>query len=474
MSKSEKDDKRNSRRNFIKTAAAGTMAAGSFVRLHGSPKTYFLEPEPESQQQVSPNDRIRIALIGAGGMGFGDTETALRVPGVEMVAAADIYDGRLTRAKEVFGKDVFTTRDYREILARSDIDAVIIATPDHWHQQQAIEAMKAGKDVYCEKPMVQKLEEGHAVIETQKQTKRIFQVGSQFVSSIVYKKAKDLLASGVIGQLNLVESALSRRHPLGAWQYTIPPDASPQTIDWDRFLGRAPKVPFEPVRLFRWRNYRDYGTGIGGDLFVHQFTSLHFVTNSKGPSRVLSSGGLHFWKDGRDVPDLLLGLFDYPKTSEHPAFNVCFRVNFTDGEVDQYGSDIWIYRFVGSEGIIQIDNGVVLKRKPPIKEPGYTIETFPQAIQDQFMKEYRNKYPRLEPETRSISEERFLPPGGYRERLDHFRTFFKSMRTREQVLEDAVFGFRAAAPALMANVSYFDNRICEWDAEAIKLKGARS
>jgi predicted dehydrogenase len=474
MNKSEKNIDKSTRRRFIKTAAAGAMAAGSFVRAHGSSKTFILEPEPEFQQQVSPNDRIRIALIGAGGMGFGDTETALRVPGVEMVAAADIYDGRLTRVKEVFGKEVFTTRDYREVLARSDVDAVIVATPDHWHRQISIDAMKAGKDVYCEKPVVQKLDEGYAVIEAQKQTKRIFQVGSQFVSSIVYKKAKDLLASGVIGKLNFVESSLSRRHPLGAWQYTIPPDASPQTIDWDRFLGRAPKVPFDPVRLFRWRNYRDYGTGIGGDLFVHQFTSLHFVTNSKGPSRVLSSGGLHFWKDGRDVPDLLLGLFDYPETKEHPAFNVCFRVNFTDGEVDQYGQDIWIYRFVGSEGVIQIDNGVVLKLKPPLKEPGYTIDTFPAEVQEQFLKEYRKKYPRLEPETRSVSEERFLPPGGYRERLDHFKNFFKAMRTREQVLEDAIMGFRAAAPALMANISYFDNRICEWDAESMKLKGTKS
>jgi predicted dehydrogenase len=228
------------------------------------------------------------------------------------------------------------------------------------------------------------------------------------------------------------------------------------------------------VRFFRWRNYRDYGTGIGGDLFVHQFTSLHFITNSKGPSRVLSSGGLRFWKDGRDVPDLLLGLFDYPETKEHPAFNVSFRVNFTDGDVDQYGGDIWIYRFVGSEGVIQIDNGVVLKLKPPLKEPGYTIDTFPAAVQEQFLKEYHKKYPRLEPETRSVREERFLAPKDYRDRLDHFKNFFKAMRTREQVLEDAVMGFRAAAPALMANISYFDNRICEWDAEAMKLKGTKS
>jgi predicted dehydrogenase len=466
---------KSTRRNFIKNATAGAITAGAYVRARGASKTFILEPEPEFQQNVSPNDRIRLALIGAGGMGFGDAETALLVPGVELVAAVDLYQGRLTRVKEIFGKEVFTTRDYREVLARPDIDAVIIATPDHWHQQISLDAMKAGKDVYCEKPVVQKVDEGSAVIETQRQTRRIFQVGSQYASSIVYKKAKELLASGIIGKLNFVESALSRRAPLGAWQYTIPPDASPETVDWDRFLGRAPKVPFDPLRFFRWRNYRDYGTGIGGDLFVHLFTGVHFITNSKGPSRVLASGGLRFWKDGRDVPDLLLGLFDYPETKEHPAFNVNFRVNLADGEVDQYGPDIWIYRFVGSDGVIQIDNGaVVLKLNPPRKEPGYTISTFPEAVQEQFLKEYRKKYPPLAPETRSAKEERFVPPGGYRDRLDHFKNFFNAMRTREQVLEDAVFGFRAAAPALLANVSYFDNRICEWDAEEMKLKGAKS
>jgi predicted dehydrogenase len=465
----------STRRSFIKTAAAGAMVAGTFVRARGSSKTFILEPEPEFRQQVSPNDRIRLGLIGSGGMGFGDAETALRVPGVELVAAADLYDGRLTRVKEVFGKGVFTTRDYREVLARSDVDAVIIATPDHWHRQISIDAMKAGKDVYCEKPVVQKLEDGYSVIETQIKTGRIFQVGSQYASSIVYQKAKELLASGVIGKLNFVESSLSRRDPLGAWQYTIPPDASPQTIDWDRFLGRAPKLPFDPLRFFRWRNYRDYGTGIGGDLFVHLFTGVHFITNSKGPSRVLATGGLRFWKDGRDVPDQLLGLFDYPETKEHPAFSVSLRVNLADGEVDQHGGDLWIYRFVGSEGVIQIDNGsVVLKLKPPLKEPGYTIGTFPEAVQEQFLKEYRKKYPPQEPEIRNVKEERFVPPGGYRDRLDHFKNFFKAMRTREQVLEDAVMGFRAAAPALMTNVSYFDNRICEWDAEEMKLKATKS
>jgi predicted dehydrogenase len=474
MSKSEKKIEKKSRRKFIKTAAAGAVAAGSFASARGGTKTVMLEPEREPERQVSANDRIRIGLIGAGGMGFGDTETALRVKGVELVAAADLYDGRLVRVTEQFGKNVATTRDYREVLSRSDIDAVIIATPDHWHQQIAIDAMRAGKDVYCEKPVVQKLEEGHAVVEAQKQTRRIFQVGSQFVSSVIYKKAKELLASGVIGELNLVDSSLWRRGAQSAWQYSIPPDASPETCDWDRFLGRAPKVPWDPKRFFRWRNYRDYGTGIGGDLFVHQFTSAHFITNSLGPSRVFATGGLRLWKDGRDVPDVLLGLFDYPKTNTHPGFTMNFRVSFADGGTDHQGWGTWTYRFVGSDGVIEIGDDLKLIRKPPAKEPGTSIDTFPEAVQEAFIKEYRRQYPKGDPAVAEAPEIRYTPPRKYDERLDHFINFFKAMRSREQVLEDAAFGFRAAAPALLANLSYFDNRICEWDSEAMKLKGVKS
>lgn len=466
-----KKSDQKSRRKFMKLAAAGTVAAGAPLRSYGATKTIQLESEPESTKQVSPNDRIRIGLIGAGGMGFGDTETALLVKGVELVAAADCYDGRLAHVKEAFGKQVVTTRDYREVLSRSDIDAVIIATPDHWHQQIAIEAMKAGKDVYCEKPVVQRLDEGQAVVETQNATKRILQVGSQFVSSIVYQKAKEILASGAIGQLNLVDSSLWRRGAMSAWQYSIPPDASPQTCDWDRFQGRAPKTDWDPKRFFRWRNYRDYGTGIGGDLFVHQFTSAHFVTGSKGPSRVFATGGLRLWNDGRDVPDVLLGLFDYPKTDAHPAFTMNFRVSFADGGTDQSGWGTWVYRFVGSDGVIELGDDLIVKRPPPTKEPGTAIDTFTEATQAEFMKEYRRQYPKGEPALREIPEVRYTPPAKYDERLDHFKNFFRAMRTRQPAVEDAAFGFRAAAPALMANVSYFENRIVKWDPEGMRQMG---
>src|SRR5271170_5886045 len=160
--------------------------------------------EQSPSAPVAANDNIQIALIGAGGQGMYDTRTALEVPGVKLLAVADCYDGRLAHSKELWGADVFTTRDYSEILARKDIDAVIIGTPDHWHKQSSVDAMKAGKDVYCEKPMIHLYSDGPEMIATSRETKRILQVGSQRVSSIVYAKTKELLASGAIGQLNMV------------------------------------------------------------------------------------------------------------------------------------------------------------------------------------------------------------------------------------------------------------------------------
>jgi predicted dehydrogenase len=441
---------RRSRRDFLKSVAAGAAAAPIVLRAQPS----------EARQTVAANDRIRFALIGVGIRGQQDARAALHAPGVELVAAADVYDGRLTLAKELWGAQVFTTRDYREVLARRDVDAVIIATPDHWHMPIAVDAMKAGKDVYVEKPMVQQLDEGARLIDAARDSGRILQVGSQHASSIVYAKARELFRAGAIGELNLVEAWINRNSPLGAWQYSIPPDASPQTIDWDRFLGHAPKRSFDPVRLFRWRNYRDYGTGIPGDLFVHLFTGIHFVLDALGPTRAIASGGLRHWNDGRDVPDVMLALYDYPKTASHPAFTLSLKVNFAEGAGDAY-----VFRFVGPDGVLTIgDNSVTLSRRPPAKEPGHTSDSFARAAQEAFMKDYRSKYPDR-PEVQPRSDETYAAPPRYNSADDHARNFFEAVRTRRPVIEDATFGLRAAGPALLANHSYFEKRAIGWDAE---------
>ncbi len=448
---------KTTRRHFL--AASGTgMVAGAF----------HMQAVSGNAQTNSPNDRIRIATVGFGGMGSGDTRFALNVPGVELAAVCDVYDGRLTRARELYGDRVFTTRDYREILARKDIDAVIVATPDHWHSRICIDALGAGKHVYCEKPMVKSIGEGKAVIDAQNRSGKVFQVGSQYVSSLVYQKARDLVRSGALGEVNMVEAWLDRNTALGAWQYSIPPDASPDNIDWDRFLGNAPKCPFEPIRLFRWRNYQDYGTAVAGDLFVHLLSGLHLVTNSLGPSRVFATGGLRYWKDGRDVPDVMLALLDYPSSAgRHTEFNLALRVNFKSGVAqEQFG-----FRFVGSEGVMTTSmSGITLSNTPKEAEPGYTIGTFPKAVQEAFLRQYRQLYPQRKLSTETMVPEKiaqYTPPREHDAHQDHHRAFYEAIRAGKTSVEDAVYGFRAAGPALLANVSYFERRICTWNPETM-------
>lgn len=402
---------------------------------------------------------IRLALIGAGGMGSGDVEDALKSGKAQLTAVADIYQGRLERAKERWGAQVFTSRDYREVLARRDIDAVIVATPDHWHAPISMAALRAGKDVYVEKPMVHKFAEGPQMIAAQRESGRILQVGSQYASALVFAKAGDLLRQKALGELNLVEAWLDRNTALGAWQYSLPPDASEANIDWETFLGNAPKRPFEPVRLFRWRNYKDYGTGVSGDLFVHLLTGLHFATGSTGPTRVYATGGVRFWKDGRDAPDVVLAMMDYP------GFTFVLRVNLASGAAppERFG-----LKFVGSEGTMEVTMaGVTIDRTPREAEPGYTIDTFPQRTQQQFLAEYRKQYPQARPSAdsmRPLRQERYTPPREHNAHFEHMKNFLTAVETRKPFFEDALFGYRTAGPSLAVNLSLEQQRPVAWDA----------
>src|SRR5947209_1780988 len=243
-----------SRRSFLRSVAvASAVPAVATTRLNAN--VYELARTDEPPRPAGPNERIRIATIGMGIIGFIETDTALKVPGVELVAAADLYEGRRVHAREVYGDHVDATVDYREILGRKDVDAVLVCVPDHWHARIAVDAMRAGKAVYCEKPMVRLVDEGPEVIAVQKETGAVFQVGSQYASSILYDKVRDLIKSGSIGKVNAVEARYNRNSPIGAWQYSIPTDASSQTVDWDRFVATTTKRPFDATRFFRWRNY---------------------------------------------------------------------------------------------------------------------------------------------------------------------------------------------------------------------------
>jgi len=444
------------RRNFLKVAGTATANTLLGAKMHA-----LTAPQSETAKPVAANDHIQIALIGAGIQGQGDTKVALQVPGIKLVAVADCYDGRLEHSKELWGGNLFTTRDYRQILERKDVDAVIIATPDHWHKQASVDAMKAGKDVYCEKPMIHLYADGPEMIETAHTTGRILQIGSQRVSSMIYAKAKELLSAGAIGQLNMVTARWDRNSSIGAWNYTVPLDASPESCDWPRFLGTAPQIPFNSEQFFQWRKWKAYGSGVAGDLFVHLFSGTHFITGAHGPTRAMATGGLRFWKDGRDVPDVMLGLFDYRE-----GFNLSLRVNFVDGGEESEG-----LIFTGSEGTMEIaGNTVSISRTPREKEPGYTVGTFTEAMQKRIIDDYRQKYPPTHPSGEPPAEyEKYVAPAGYSDSYDHFSNFFAAVRTRQPVVEDAVFGYRAAGAALLGNLSMERGAIVHWDPDTMKL-----
>ena len=449
-------DPESSRRNFIKkfAAASAAIAVGSTVFAEQNSAIFF---EKLKRSPFSANDKINIALIGAGGMGTQDVLTALKVPNVKIVAVCDLYEGRLKDAKTKWGNDLFLTKHYKEILNRKDVDAVIIATPDFWHQQISIDAMRAGKHVYCEKPMVHGISEGPAVIKAQNETGKIFQVGSQGVSSLGNEKAKELLKDGAIGQLNYAEGFWARHSPTGAWQYPVPADASTSTVDWDTYLSNTTKRTFDANRFFRWRNYTDYGTGMAGDLFVHLFSSLHFITNSFGPNKIYAAGGLRYWKDGREVPDVLLGTFDYPQSDAHAPFNLSLRCNFVDGT-----SGTTYLKLVGSEGSMDVTwDSVTLKRNKTIEsdDPFY-IEQMKKAG-----KPVSDRKRILAPEEYTFAAEKDYLGGPY----DHFVNFFTAIRNGGKIAEDAVFAYRAAAPALLCNDSFNQDTALLWNPEKMQI-----
>jgi predicted dehydrogenase len=458
-----------SRRKFLQQLGATSlaMAAGNLGALSAAEKKE--EQLLKWEKKITPNDNINIGVVGLGIMGFADVQTALNVPGVKLVAACDLYTGRLERAKEVFGKDLYTTRDYRALLERKDVDAVIVAPTDRWHAPITREALQRGKHVYCEKPMVHRISEGMGVVEAARTSKKVVQVGSQRVSSLVYAKARELYKAGEIGKLNIVNAVYDRQDALGAWQYTMPLDHSPQTVDWDRYIAGMPKMPYDPKKFFWWRNYRDFGTGVAGDLFVHLLSGTNYILDSKGPNKIFSSGQLAYWKDERDVPDVMTGIMEFPETPEHPKFQLTLQVNFVSGTG---GSEM--VRFVGDEGYIDVKgDSLTVHHSIMAKAPGIggwdALSTYPKAMQEALMQQYNKKWKAESRERPKKADINYKSPNDFDEHLQHHANFFDGIRTGAPVVEDAAFGFRAAAPCLACNDSYFEKKIIYWNPDEMKV-----
>src|SRR5713101_7465639 len=270
-----------SRREFlgISTAAAGaSLHAKTIVPF---PRDLMLAP-----RAVAASDRVRFGIVGVGMQGSGLLSQSIRLPGVECAGACDLYEGRHTLAREIVRPELPVTRRYQVLLDDKNIDCIVAAVPDHWHKQVVVDAVTAGKDVYCEKPMSHSPADGVAMVDAARRTDRIVQIGAQRTSSVLCAKAKELYDSGAIGELNLVEATYGRNDPTGAWEYPPPPDLSPENLDWDTWLGTAPKKPFDPYLFARWRCWKEYGTGLAGDLLVHLLSGMQFVLGiNEAPKR---------------------------------------------------------------------------------------------------------------------------------------------------------------------------------------------
>jgi predicted dehydrogenase len=444
-----------SRRKFL---GLGLAAAGATIAA----KTIVLDPEPmfASPQQNAPSDRLRLGIIGIGMQGNWLLSSAIDLPGVQCVAACDLYDGRHTLAREITNNpNLPVTRRYHELLDNKDIDCLIAAVPDHWHKQVVIDAVSAGKDIYCEKPMSHTAAEGAEMADAQKRTGKIVQIGSQRVSSLICKKAKELVDQGVLGDLMLVEGWLGRNDPTGAWEYPPPFDLSPQTLDWDTWQGTVPKRAFSPEIFARWRCWREYGTGVAGDLLVHLVSGMMYVLGwNEPPKRAMAMGGILRWKDGRNMPDVHATLFEYGNIPVYMRLNLGTEMPET-------------YRFQGSKGILEMTEfGLSFTPQPGVDTaPSYYDGSFPHAMRAQYEKEWKEKNaPKIgqEPMPETIG---FKGPD-YDDVKPHLWNFFEAVRTRKPVVEDALFGHHAALACHMANESYFRQSAVTWDAKSRTIK----
>jgi predicted dehydrogenase len=306
------------------------------------------------------------------------------------------------------------------------------------------------------------VEDGFAMVDAVRKGARIMQVGSQRVSSIVYEKAREIYASGALGEVFFIEGSSDRNSPSGAWVYPIPPDASEQTIDWNAFLEGAPKRPFDAARFFRWRCFSDYGEGLAGDLFVHLLSGIHFISGTnEAAMRAQSSGGLFRWKDGRDFPDLIETLYDYSK------FRVALRCNLNNAG----GEPI---KFHGTKGTMEIV-GQTLTFTPQDVTPKpetYSTIGWPARLRKEYLAQWKAEHPAPEPLDYQTAEAMiFTAPDGYSDVAAHEARFFSAVRSRKPTVENEEFGNHAAIGCHLANYAYFKNKIATWDADAKTIRG---
>jgi predicted dehydrogenase len=303
------------RRAFLKstaTAAAAVSAAG----LLRTP-VYGQTQAPSPGRVIGANDRIAVAYIGVGNQGMAHVRFQKQYAAdnnIAQAAVCDIWDKRLDAAKKFIGDEkVEGFKDHRKLLERKDIDAVVVATVDNWHAAVAIDALEAGKHVYGEKPLSRYLEEGFAVADTVKKTGKVFQLGSQYCADPMFHKSAQWIREGKLGPLVWAQGSYCRNNKNNSeWTYPVDQDFKETNADWYRWLGKAPKIPFNPDHYFSWHKYYAYNSGILGNLLPHKFLPLMLATgNPEFPRRVTCTGTRKVSTD-REITDTTHLLAEFP------------------------------------------------------------------------------------------------------------------------------------------------------------------
>jgi predicted dehydrogenase len=389
------------------------------------------------------NDRINVAQIGIGARGSYHLDACLRRQqargDVQVVAVCDTYRKRLSKAAEKAG-GVKAYLHHQEMLTRSDIDAVFIATPDHWHAPIALAAMAAGKDVYVEKPMTHTLAEARELRDRTRDLRRIVQVGVQGTSWTRWHKVRDIVESGMIGHVVAAQGTYSRNNPDGDWNWDIDPEAGPHGkgdnyIDWQQWLGAAPARAFDADRFFRFRKYWDYSGGIATDLHYHIVAPLHLALGNQHPTRVVGMGGLWVYNDGREVPDTFMNSADYPGK---------YRITVESSQVNEVGP---VTMLRGTKATLLMGD----------EWEGPTNRQFEHAqivAEKPYRKEFAAKW----------GKEEIIVPGLGNEGDDkHVDNFFDCVRSRQEPNCSVSLGYTTMTHIALAVESYRESRMFRFD-----------
>lgn len=439
------------RRQFLERSPLVAAAATAAVRPAAA--------QVNSAVGVSPTP-VRLGFLGVGIRGNLLMQAAEGISGVALVAAADCYRGHLDRARELF-PDVATTGDYREVLARDDVDAVVIAAPDHWHLPMLKEALAAGKDAYVEKPMTHRWEDGEAFIAAADESGRVVQVGSQYMSMGCAREAAGMIQGGKLGQVTLVEGKIHRNSSTGAWYYPIPPDASPETVDFQSFLGPAPHREFDLRRFFQWRLFWDYSGGLPTDLFVHLITATHQLMGVQEPESVFAFADTYHWKGYREVPDQMTAMVRYPEG---------FVLKLTSTANNRHPGPV--LTFYGTEGTLEYRGGSFEYFYEPREENfTYATNSWPEATVERF-REAMNLDEGLSPldGPAEAAPVEYTSPSDEDSTRAHVRDWIEAIRTGRPPIEDVRFGHHAALVGHMCNLSFEAGRPARWNAQARRVE----